>query len=686
MKELFGETYQRACYEVYQQKYRLRNNKKEYVDKNVAASRLRVAVALASVEDDSGKWTKEFLWAMKNGAIPAGRIFSNAGASDHKTGVSLINCTVSDTISDSIDGIFGSLHNAAKTLASGAGIGYCFSTLRPKGAFVAGAGAETSGPLPFMDVYDKMCFTIASAGGRRGAQMATFDIRHPDVIDFIKAKRTDGRMRQFNLSCLITHEFMEAVKNNEEHLFTFPERKGSTQVGEFLYAKRPEFDHDDGYIRNEKGEVKCKVYGRMPARDLYNLIMKSTYEYAEPGFLLIDEVNEMNNLWWEENIRSTNPCAEQPLPENGSCLLGSVDLTHFVENPFTAEATFNWDEYSDVIRVFTRMLDNVCESSGLPLEEQREELRRKRRHGMGFTGLGSALAMLCTRYDSEKAVSFAEDVSRILSRVGYLEGLNLAKEKGSAPIMEEDFTLTADQAARVGRNVGDVVKGKELWARGSKFLPNLFTYSELAEFAEVGCRFTHHSSIAPTGTISFGLCNNVSGGIEPSFSHYYQRNIIESGKKTKRSEDIYSYEFLLYKELIDSDASIHSLPDYFITADSISPKAHIDIQAAAQKFIDSSISKTTNVATDFPFDEFSDLYMYAYDKGLKGCTTFRFNPEAFGGVLVNHEDLENMAIEFTLEDGSTVNCKGSDTINYDGEEHTASNLYDAIKEGVYGAY
>jgi len=966
------------------------------------------------------------------------------------------------------------------------GIGYEFSTLRPKGAYVTGAGAYTSGPLSFMDIYDKMCFTVSSAGGRRGAQMGTFDIGHPDVLDFIRAKREDGRLRQFNLSLLITDEFMQAVLNDAEWPLAFPvkpnevEQEGLDLSDEkqFVWRDWPDPEH---YVRNEEGLVACRVYRRLPARRVWNLIMASTYDFAEPGFVLIDRVNEMNNNWFAENIRATNPCVtadtwvhtadgprqvseltgspfyarvdgkdyrtgpegffrtatkpvvklrtaegyalrltadhrvrrvttltrwvretewcaagelrpgdrvllgdhrrraewpgrygdaegyllgllagdgtvesehavlsvwlpatavnegvgerdagvravmaaaevaarslthrfdftgwhdvtgrgeyrltsaalrqlagelgitpgartvtpaieressafyagflrglfdadgsvqgsqakgvsvrlaqsdlpaleavqrmllrlgiastihrdrrpageavlpdgrgdtavyatkprhelvisgdnlaryaerigfadstkmaklnralaayrrslnrerfvahvtavepdgiedvydvqvpgintfdanglhahncgEQPLPPYGSCLLGSVNLTRFVRDPFTEKARFDWDEFRRVVKVFTRMLDNVVEINGLPLREQRTEILRKRRHGMGFLGLGSTITMLRMRYGEPASVEFTEEVAKQLALAGWEAGLELALEKGPAPIMLEEFTVTPEMLAKRpemaadGYKVGDRVPGRILHARYSRYMQRIAQEApELVErLAEVGARFTHHSSIAPTGTISLSLANNASNGIEPSFAHHYFRNVIRQGKKSKEKVDVFSFELLAYRELVNPRAmppdpgkggnGKDELPDYFLTADDITPKAHVDIQAAAQKWIDSSISKTANVPTDYPYEDFKDIYLYAYKKGLKGCTTFRFNPEAFQGVLVKEQDLKNTVYVFTLEDGTEVEVKGDEEIEYDGEVHTAANLFDALKEGYYGKF
>jgi ribonucleoside-diphosphate reductase alpha chain len=601
--------------------------------------------------------------------------------------------------------ILGKVHEAGLTLKAGCGIGYEFSTLRPKGAYVSGAGAYTSGPLSFMDIYDKMCFTVSSAGGRRGAQMATFDVGHPDVMDFIRAKREAGRLRQFNLSLLITEEFMEAVKNDGNWDLAFPVTATEVENDQLDLSDSTkitwrEWPYQDNFVDNGTGKVACKIYQTIRARRLWDVIMSSTYDYAEPGFILIDKVNEQNNNWFCENVRATNPCGEQPLPPYGACLLGSINLTRFVLNPFTSEAEFNWDEFRKTVKIFTRMLDNVVEINGLPLGEQRDEIIRKRRHGMGYLGLGSAITMLCMKYGEQESLEFTEQVTRELALEGWRTGLELAKEKGPAPVMEEEFEVTAEMLARRPEmavdnwQVGDKIKGKVLHAKYSHYMQKLAEVEpELAaELAEIGCRFTHHSSIAPTGTISLSLANNASNGIEPSFAHHYSRNIIREGKKSKEKVDVYSFELLAYRELVNSAAMPYSdkedeqLPEYFIAADSVTPKQHVDIQAAAQKWIDSSISKTANVPTDYPYDEFKDIYLYAYEQGLKGCTTFRFNPEAFQGVLVKEEDLENTTYCFTLDDDTTIEVKGNEEIEYDGEIHTAANLYDALKEGYYGKF
>jgi len=1018
---------QPASVDIWDKKYRLKAKNGDPIDATIDSTYQRVAQALAEVEETADKrthWYEHFLWALRQGAIPAGRITSNAGAQEHKPATSTINCTVSGNIQDSMDDILQKVHEAGLTLKAGCGIGYEFSTLRPRGAYVSGAGAYTSGPLSFMDIYDKMCFTVSSAGGRRGAQMGTFDVGHPDVLEFIRAKRENGRLRQFNLSLLITDEFMQAVKTDSDWPLAFPLRRREAEedgidLDDSAQVIWRDWPVQDDMITRPGGKVACKIYKTLRARRLWDMIMASTYDYAEPGFILIDKVNELNNNWFCEDIRATNPCVtgdtwvhtsegprqvreligkqfvaringedyasgiegffltatkevfnleteegfslrltadhqircvtgfehgnpttvwrkaqdlhpndqillndhrgnirwsgnhsfaegflagqylldagsenlgtseyslksaangeqlhfihsdqesrnckvdisylldsldlythriptitpaierassefyqgflrglferhseilsaiklrlptlalaksvqrmllrfgvssridtekhgkfititgsnirqfedsigfdsnekrselydaierfripyrerftarikaivtdtienvydtqipgintfdanglhahncgEQPLPPYGSCLLGSINLTKFVLDPFTEQARFDWDAFRKTVAIFTRMLDNVVEINGLPLPEQRREITEKRRHGMGYLGLGSTLTLLGIKYGSQKSLAFTEQVSQEMAVTGWQVGLELAREKGAAPILERDFIVSEEMLRKRpemvtdGYNAGDTVKGKILHARYSRYMQRIAKANPklVEQLAETGARFTHHTSIAPTGTISLSLANNASNGIEPSFAHHYSRNVIREGRKTKEKVDVYSFEMLAYRELINpsampySDDPAEQLPDYFITADDISPKAHVDIQAAAQKWIDSSISKTANVPTDYPYEAFKDIYRYAYEQGLKGCTTFRFNPEAFQGVLVKEQDLENTLYSFTLENGTEIQVKGNEEIEYDGETHTAANLFDALKEGYYGKF
>ena len=1191
---------QPASQDIWDKKYRLKSKQGEPVDASIDHTYQRVARALAEVEANPEKrnyWYDRFLWALRRGAIPAGRITSNAGAQEHKPKTSTINCTVSGTIDDSMDNILDKVHEAGLTLKSGCGIGYEFSTLRPRGAYVSGAGAYTSGPLSFMDIYDKMCFTVSSAGGRRGAQMGTFDVSHPDVREFIRAKREDGRLRQFNLSLLVTDAFMDAVERDADWPLVFPihvKEQHEIDLADPAKVVWRDWPTHKNYVTRDDGLVACKIYGHLRARHLWDMIMVSTYDYAEPGFILIDRVNEMNNNWWCEHIRATNPCGEQPLPPYGSCwtgamrlntnhglirtddayalaqqgkplligvddqfsgnktdlractlvrngekevfdvrfangqhieltadhrvhtpsgwkevrdlapgsevhvqsremsgltlidpfdlgalkylldgyegdqivvtrasrraflrplldrllvnysdrakglcvsrhhavvrelgrcelatapdsvlrgyvhaasvtaarykgkpcaygdaaaialladaqgrlgarrplvtrhkqdtwrtlidesidvragagrstaldldfalygwlladgwltestgvvfsdsddvamqllaphfqaltgtngtlrrsysgqtidvhtiacyrkeavrslrdtlgledytsralrvpekifradscqqasflaavfcadgginddklairlvsasrewlegiqllllnfgihgmihanvskghafhslllrqgdayryyrhigfpfctskqerltrlladkerwreadafpvetvvsvaskgvqpvydieefsthtlivngivvhncLLGSVNLTTFVRDPFGPKARFDWEEYREVVRVFTRMLDNVVEINGLPLAQQRAEIESKRRHGMGFLGLGSTLTMLKMRYGNADACTFTEDVAREMALAGWEVALSLAKEKGPAPVLAQEFEVTGEmlrkrpEMAVDGWKAGDMVPGRVLHAKYSRYMQRVAEVAPelVAGLAEVGARFTHHSSIAPTGTISLSLANNASNGIEPSFAHHYSRNVIREGKKSKEKVEVFSYELLAYRELINgkampgSQVAEEKLPEYFVAADDISPVEHVDIQAAAQRWVDSSISKTANVPTEYPYEDFKDIYTYAHRQGLKGCTTFRFNPAAFQGVLVKEHDLANTTYRFELEDGSVVEVKGNEEIEYDGETHTAANLFDALKEGYYGKF
>lgn len=701
---------QTASIDIWDKKYRLKDKHGTPQENTIEETFARVASALADIEKTNNQyWYDKFLWALNSGAYPAGRIIANAGASEFKPATSTINCTVSGTIDDSMTGILAKVHESGLTLKAGCGIGYEFSTLRPNGAYVAGAGARTSGPMSFMDIFDKMCFTVSSAGGRRGAQMGVFDISHPDVKDFILAKREDGRLRQFNLSLLITDDFIQAVKNDADWPLVFPisqqalnaENIALSDQSKILF--RENYFEDDylkkhDYILNENGLIACKIYGHIPAHRLWDMIMSNTFDYAEPGFLLIDHANEYNNNWFCEKLRASNPCGEQILPPYGACLLGSINLVKFVDKPFTEAAQFNWHKFKEVVQVFTRMLDNVVEINGLPLAQQQQEILNKRRHGMGYLGLGSALTLLKIPYNSQQAIAFTEEVSKVMAITGWQEALNLAEEKGPAPVLSQTFSVTKEmlikrpEMAEDGFNVGDKVKGSVLHAKYSRYMQRIAQEDpELVEaLAKTGARFTHHSSIAPTGTLALSLGNNVSNGIEPSFAHEYQRNIIREGKKSKESVSVVSFELLAYRHCINDSAEVYGqdeenkLPDYFIASENITPKEHVDIQSAAQYWIDSSISKTINVPTDIDYQSFKDVYLYAHEKGLKGCTTFRFNPEVHQGVLVKETDLANVEYQFTLADGSNITAKGNEEIRYDGEVHTAANLHDALKEGYYG--
>ena len=648
---------------VLKDKYLHKDSLGNFIENDIGDMWDRVASALASVEDESVLWKGDFLWALHNGAIPAGRITANVGTD--KSSTSTINCVVSGTIDDSMESILHNLFEAGLSLKAGCGIGYEFSTLRPRGAWVSGAGSRTNGPVSFMEVYDASCRTIASSGGRRGAQMATFRVDHPDIMEIIEAKRTDGMLRAFNISILVTDEFMNAVLNDGELELIFPASNiDLKELGpahrDLAYRKLT--PHHENCKTDADGHVLCRIYDRIPAKKIWDAIMRSNYDFAEPGFILVDRVNRMNNLWFCEDIRATNPCGEQPLPPYGSCLLGSVNLVHFVDELDPAKPQFDFDKFCRVVRIFTRMLDNVVEVSGLPLGAQVEELKTKRRHGMGITGLGSLLNILGLRYGSEEAVSLTNDICHAMALESWQEAISLAKEKGCAPILN-----TQDARQKFCEsNYWDVFSDEER--------------SELhSDFMTYGARFTHATSIAPAGTISVSVGNNVSNGIEPTFSHSYTRNVIVPGKKTKHAMTVTSYEKLW--------ADVHGITlDDMVVADDLTPHDHIAMQVAAQKWIDSSISKTVNVPTDIPFDDFQSLYVDAWNCGLKGMTTFRFNPEAFQGVLVRDDDLANTFYELETESGEIIRLPGNRIVEYDGEEHTVANLFDAFKEGRYGRY
>lgn len=687
---------------VWKQKYQLKDHDGTPIDRSIKDTFRRVAKALAAVEQTDElreKWEASFYQAMCDGAIPAGRILSNAGASDYKKETSLINCTVSNLIHDSIDGIMTGLHEAALSLKVGNGIGYDFSTLRPRGGFIAGAGARTSGALSFMDIYDKMCFSIASAGGRRGAQMAAMTVSHPDIMEFITAKREEGRFRQFNCSVLITDAFMEAVNNNEPWPLAFPMTTHEiTMTGVDLDDETQviwrEWPIHDNYLVKEN-RVACRIYDIVNAKDLWDTILRSTYEFSEPGVMFIDRINRLNNNRWCEDIRTSNPCGEVPLPPYGSCLLGSINLTQFVVNPFQDNAYFDWPKYERTIAVFTRMLDNVVEISGLILEGQRKEIASKRRHGMGYFGLGSAMAMLKMRYGSTASLIFTHKVTKTLALVGWKQALELSKEKGCAPILNEYTRLTpeltqkyphiSEQEWAEWAGVSGWISNKILHAYCSRYMRRIRDLDPhlIEELVIHGARFTHHTAIAPTGTLALSVGNNASNGIEPSFSHNYKRNVIKEGKKTKEQVDVYSYEWLAS---LECDHPLSGFPDYCVTANELTPKEHIDVQSEAQYLVDQSISKTINCPSDISFDDFKGVYQYAYNKGLKGVATFRFNPAVFQGVLVNESDLDKTTYRFVLDTGKVIDAKGNEQIDYDGEIHTAANLYDAINEGYYGKH
>ena len=547
--------------QIWDMKYRLKDDQGVPVDKSIEGTWRRIADALAEAEEPAGRaaWADKFYGALEDFAfLPAGRIIAGAGTG---RSVTLFNCFVMGTIPDAMGGIFAHLREAALTMQQGGGIGYDFSTLRPKGAPVKGVGADASGPLSFMDVWDAMCRTIMSAGARRGAMMATMRCDHPDIEAFIEAKREPGRLRMFNLSVLVTDAFMEAVKANLPWDLTF----------------------------------NGTVYRTVEARGLWDKIMHATYSYAEPGVIFIDRINRRNNLHYCESISATNPCGEQPLPPYGACLLGSINLARLVREPFEETARLDMDRLRALVPLAVRMMDNVVDVSKFPLEEQTREAQAKRRIGLGVTGLADALIMCRARYGSAEALRLTEEWMAAIEREAYLASTELAKEKGAFPLFDKDAYLSGDTILGLDADVREAI-------------------------ATHGIRNALLTSIAPTGTISL-LADNVSSGLEPVFSFTYTRRILLPDG-TRQEEEVSDYAYRLFKRLKGDHAP---LPDYFVDAQVLKPADHVAMQAVVQKHVDSSISKTINVPVDIDFAEFKDVYLKAYETGCKGCTTYRPN-------------------------------------------------------------
>ena len=562
--------------QIWDMKYRLKTADDEPIDSCVEESWRRVAKDLARVEAEPGIWEEKFYAALEDFKfLPAGRIAAGAGT---QRKVTLFNCFVMGTVPDDMGGIFDMLKEAALTMQQGGGIGYDFSTIRPKGALVKGVAADASGPLSFMDVWDSMCRTIMSAGSRRGAMMATLRCDHPDIEDFIAAKSDPARLRMFNVSVLVTDPFMAAVKADGDWNLVF----------------------------------EGQIYKTLSARKLWDQIMQSTYEFAEPGVIFIDRINQANNLSYCETIAATNPCGEQPLPPYGACLLGSINLARLVEAPFERGAHLSAAALQDLVATAVRMMDNVVDASNFPLEAQALEARNKRRIGLGVTGLADALLMLGLRYGSEAAARQTEDWLHAIARAAYLASVQLAKEKGAFPLFEAGPYLASGAMQGMDEDVR-------------------------AEIATHGIRNALLTSIAPTGTISL-YAGNVSSGIEPVFAYAYTRKVLQKDG-SRSEEEVVDYAVQMWRDKFgDAD-----LPDYFVNAQTLAPKDHVKMQAAAQKWVDSSISKTINCPEDISFEAFKEVYSAAYESGCKGCTTYR--PNAVTGSVLSVSESSEAAPE-----------------------------------------
>ncbi len=562
--------------QIWDMKYRLKTADDEPIDSCVEESWRRVAKDLARVEAEPGIWEEKFYAALEDFKfLPAGRIAAGAGT---QRKVTLFNCFVMGTVPDDMGGIFDMLKEAALTMQQGGGIGYDFSTIRPKGALVKGVAADASGPLSFMDVWDSMCRTIMSAGSRRGAMMATLRCDHPDIEDFIAAKSDPARLRMFNVSVLVTDPFMEAVKADGDWDLVF----------------------------------EGQIYKTLSARKLWDQIMQSTYEFAEPGVIFIDRINQANNLSYCETIAATNPCGEQPLPPYGACLLGSINLARLVEAPFERGAHLSAAALQDLVATAVRMMDNVVDASNFPLEAQALEARNKRRIGLGVTGLADALLMLGLRYGSEAAARQTEDWLHAIARAAYLASVQLAKEKGAFPLFEAGPYLASGAMQGMDEDVR-------------------------AEIVRHGIRNALLTSIAPTGTISL-YAGNVSSGIEPVFAYAYTRKVLQKDG-SRSEEEVVDYAVQMWRDKF-GDAN---LPDYFVNAQTLAPKDHVKMQAAAQKWVDSSISKTINCPEDISFEAFKEVYSAAYESGCKGCTTYR--PNAVTGSVLSVSESSEAAPE-----------------------------------------
>jgi ribonucleoside-diphosphate reductase alpha chain len=567
---------------IWDSKYRFRDAEAIH-DLTIVDTWRRIAHALASVEHDPAAWEAHFYAALEGFRfLPGGRIQAGAGTGRR---VTLFNCFVMGVIDDSMDGIFDGLKEGALTMQQGGGVGYDFSTLRPRGTAARGVGATASGPVSFMTIWDAMCATLLSVGSRRGAMMATLRCDHPDIEDFISAKHERGQLRHFNLSVLVSDAFMEAVRADRDWALVFPLAARDRTGGEVV----------ERVWSGTNRPVPCRVYRRVRARLLWERLMRATYEYAEPGVLFIDRINDENNLNYRERISATNPCGELPLPPYGACDLGSINLTQFVHAPFTPEASLDFSAITAITAVAVRMMDNAIDLSQFPLTRQAEQARGTRRIGLGLTGLADTLIMLNHHYGSDAARHLGARIMQTITHAAYRTSIELAREKGTFPFLDRDRHLSA---AFVQRLPDDVRAG----------------------VAGAGLRNSHLTAIAPTGTISL-LANNVSSGLEPVYDFALTRRVLERDG-TYASHELVDYAMALWRR----SRGTARPPDTFVSAHQLAPTAHLAMQAALQPHVDNSISKTINVPRDYAFEDFKDIYQQAYDLGLKGCTTFRPNP------------------------------------------------------------